>query len=221
MKKETKSLVDIFFEILTKKDTSNFDKCDSHTVYQTYAVYENLFQLIDRNTLEYMLGVAYKHRKTDYWFSEFHKHIRQCGVYNNYYQLNPAPTIEKKEQQELNKLNKELDLANKKLDKFEKKLWGTVPPTTDPTYVQKQAEFDVKYKLMCRELWPQDKRSRRKALLNKLHEEEKKPINGKLDSILWSIIHVDNVVNKCVFSIVMERMFNEYDFLKKQNKKKH
>lgn len=211
MKKEIKPLIEIFFETLKKHELTGVIE------YEFYSMYEHLFKILSKETLEGMIDRAYRDRKTDYWFHDFHKSIRQCDIYDNCYILNPNPTIDKKEQQELNKLNKELELVYKKLDKFEKEQKGTIPATTDPTYVQKQAEFDVKYRSMHDQLWPKEKRLRRRTLNDLLREEAKKSINGHLDVILHTTIGIDN---KGILSNTLERTFNEFEFLKKQNRKK-
>lgn len=211
MKKPTKTLTEIFLEVLAKRDGDGLKN------YDLYTVFILLFELIDKNILESNLNDAYKHRKKGGWFTSFHKNFRSVGMFDNCFKLNPAPTIEKKEQQELNRLNKELERVEKLMDKYEKKIRATVPAVTDPTYVQKEAEYSVLYKMKSRELYPHEKHRRRRELISKVRAEEKQSINGVLDMIVWNMVHVDK---KNILHEALERTFNEYEFLNRKKTKK-
>lgn len=209
MKEETKTLVEIFFDVLKKKERFG------HVEYETYSLYESLFQIVSKEVLENMLKRAYKIRNTDYWFAVFHKEIRQIGIFDDCYKLNPAPTIDKKEQLELNKLDKELDGVHVIMHKYEKQeLRKLIPDTTNPL---KEAEYSVLYKRKYRDLFSLEKQRRRWKLKDKLNEVAKQRINGHLDCVLWAMIHVDN---NGILSQTMERTFNEFAFLKRQRRKK-
>lgn len=191
MKKiEVKTLADFFLEA--------FENRYIKTAYEMYSIYSGLFNIMPKDDLNSVLEGAYRNRKKSYWFHDFHKMIRQVDFFDMCYRYNPTPTISKEEQKELDILNKKIGVKNELMHKYEKILSKDIPSTDHPTYVQKAAEYSIKYKIRDEKLFPQEKCRRRYDLVQKLKHEEKKSINGILDSILWNIIHLDtnNVLQK-------------------------
>lgn len=208
---EPKTLADFFLEALEARHTK------IHDAYDMYSVYLCLFKIMPIDDLNTVLENAYRDRKKSYWFHDFHKMIRQVDFFSMCYRYNPSPTISKEEQKELDILNEELKKKNKLMDEYEKALSKDVPPTDHPTYIQKAAEYSIKYKILDKELFPEEKWRRRYDLVQKLKREEKKSINGLLDSVLWSSIHLDthNVLQQS-----MEYAFEDFLDQKKELAKK-
>lgn len=207
--KSKKTLAVIFMETLKNPEISGL------IPYELYNIYKQMFSLFSEEYLNLILQAAYRDRKHSWWFEQFHKSMRNTDFFHDCYKFEPNPTISKKEQKELDKLNAELKLVYEKMDKFEKKHRKALPSYDHPTYVQKLAEYDIKYKAEFRKLFPQEKLRRRLTLKGKLEEEAKKDISGHLDCVLHSVISTDN---QGVLSTALRRTFNEYLF-QKQNKK--
>jgi hypothetical protein len=186
MKKPAKTLTEVLFDTFETQRNIHYSEAAS--------AFHSLLEMVEADVLENALKRAYGKRRTGGWFYEFHKSIRQVGMYTNCFQLNPDSLLTKAEKKELETLNAELQVVHKKMHDFEfNELRKTIiiPAETDPTYVQKQAEYEVAYKKKDRELWPKEKSTRRRELMREASNTEKVSINGKLDSVLWLLVHVD------------------------------
>jgi len=190
---KTKSLGTIFLDTLKNDNGGDFKNS------ATYRVFLCLFTILPEDRLGVILEYAFKQRKKTYWFAEFHKSMRQTDFYENCFSHVSSPTINKKEECELNLLTKDLERAHKIMDKIEK-----TQSLTIQEYQDKMKDF-----------FPYEKRFRRNELVRKLRHERHDSINGYMDSILYNMIHADkeNLLHQ-----VLERTFNEYTFLKRRNK---
>lgn len=210
-----RTLSEIFMETLNKREIQG------HQNQDIYSVFITLFDILDDegNVLEAMLSSAYKDRKKGYWFEGFHKSIRNSDTYMNCFQINPNPTINAPEQKEFNSLSKEWDRVMKIMDKYERPLLDKLKkiPESDPSYVQKAAEHQIAYRVKFRSHYPEEKNKRRRYLLSKIKEQEKKSINGRMSTLLWFMIHVDK---NNILVDALKRTFNEFDFLKSRVKNK-
>jgi len=200
---EKESLTYLFKDNLENRRGETYET-DSSNLRNVFA---HLFDIMREETAEALLHDAYRDRKKGGWFYDFHKSLRQVDVYNDCYRLDDDPQLDASEEVELKMLNEELNEVHEKMSKFERKLHDAIPAITDPTYPQKQAEFDVKYKLHYNELWSKEKNRRRYDLNQKLRNKEKTSINGHLDMILWNMINVDK---ENVFKETMEKTFEDY-----------
>lgn len=186
MKTPVKTLTEVLFETFKRERDINYS--------EAAGAFHSLFEMVESDELEYALKGAYSNRRNGSWFYEFHKSIRQVGLFTNCVQLNPDSLLSPTEKKELDQLNKEvLEVHNKMHDYEYNVLRKTiiVPAETDPNYIQKQAEFEVAYKKKDRELWPKEKSARRWELMKQEKNTKQVSINGHLNSIFWDLVHVD------------------------------
>jgi hypothetical protein len=191
---KNKSLATILLDTLEKENGGDFKNS------ATYRVFFCLFKILPENELESLLQFVFKQRKKSYWFAEFHKSMRQTDFYSNCFSHTSSPTIDKKEECELNLLTKNLVRAHKIMEKIEK-----TQSLTTHEYLDKM-----------KEIFPHEKRFRRSELLKKLRHEVHNSINGYMDSILYNMIHADT---ENLLYQVLERTFNEYAFLNRRKGK--
>ena len=213
MRKRPQMLSEIFLNKLQNRepDGGGYDN------YEMYSIFYSLFIILSPETLEIVLENAYRDRRKSGWYTGFHKQIRQTDFFNNCYRLDADPKLNAAEQKEWEQLNKELNKAHDVMHIYEQELRKSVPDESDPTYIQKQAEHDVAYKKKYRELFPQEKHSRRFDLRSKLNEKKQFRISGYLDSVLWTVIHLDK--NDVLYKTLKET-FNAFLLEKQLAKRK-
>lgn len=158
----------------------------------TNDIYHHLFSAISdedlenhlQSTFEIYNGKSKFYHKKD-WFYCFHKFLRQGDFFVGCGRTYPAPTISKKEEKELNSLNK-------KISKF-----------IDGIPLEKQ---DTNAYTNLQTKHPEIFR-RRNELGRKKHRTESTSISGHLDMILWHMIHLDE---EDILKGVFEHTFVEY-----------
>lgn len=150
--------------------------------------YYRLFALTDIEELETTLEVVKDEyientiSDGDWWFTSFHKTLRQTDFFNGFYKDVEIPLITREE--------------NKKIKSFRTKLTIKIGDgfKKDDIVRDKGGKFTDEYKEILRlsEL--------------KKHQTRKEPISGHLDMLLWELIHLDS---KGVLYDIMKTMFNK------------
>jgi hypothetical protein len=215
MKDKQKTLVEFFFENLESR--ANYGA--TLQVASIIAIYRNVFKILPERDLELILANVYRERKQSGWFERFHKSMRNTDFFMTCYRRDESLQLEQTEQKELDALDAELREVHKKMDEYEKVLKIDVPEEDHPDYVQKYAEYSVKYRARFKELFPQEKSSRRFTLKSKLKGEQEKNISGYIDMILWNTIHAD--ANESLY-YAMKDTFDDFleqkQFVRKKKK---
>lgn len=188
MKSKQKVLADFFLKELKDKG-----KYSIFPGWHLADAYTSLFTILPKSQLNAILETAYRNRKTKTWFTEIHKSLRQCDVFTMCYRLDEGALLPEDKQNELFQLNKELDEVHKIMDSYELELRKKIiiPAEDHPDYLQKTAEYQVAYRQRYKQLFPQEKHSRRFALKSELKSLQEMRIGGHLDMILWNLIHLD------------------------------
>jgi hypothetical protein len=186
-----KTIVDVFEH---KIDNFKLFGIDSSSLL---SIYGNLFFTLDKNDLNnslLYLKEQYENDETptkDMWYHDFHKSIRQCDFFTNL-----------KGYREVNKLTDEQNILRESLLKqshltYER--WKKINPKEEYDEYRKWSDTDSERVEIMKQLRP----------LNSLaNTKEEFSLNGKFDSILWNMIHLDQ---HGVLKMILEQTFNEYD----------
>lgn len=127
-----------------------------------FAIYYQLFSLKDNADLQQELQFNYDTYRTDeYWFGYFHKSIRQCDYFH-------GCTIDRKYQL---------------ISDEEDKRFRTLLKKINTEGYNKKGENGELFNAEYKEYLDLYQRRRR--------QEKRDSINGRLDSILWNMIHID------------------------------